>query len=104
MYYPLAMVSPLKYVVALISLAAAHLQLHPERALDARLNVLMIAVDDLRPEIGIHGYPHVQTPRLDGLALSGIRFAQAYAQWPVCAPSRASFFTGRMPVSVSGAL
>ena len=70
----------------------------------ANTSVVLVVVDDLRPEIGIHGYPHVQTPRLDGLALSGIRFAQAYAQWPVCAPSRASFFTGRMPVSVSGAL
>ena len=60
-------------------------------------NVLLMVADDLRIEVGAYGYAHMRTPHIDGLAAQGVRFAQAYASWPVCAPSRASIMSGWTP-------
>ena len=43
-------------------------------------NVLMIVVDDLRPELGCYGYSHVFTPNIDQLASKSFVFSRAYAQ------------------------
>ena len=63
----------------------------------ARPNVLLIAVDDLRAELGQYGSTIVRTPNMDALARSGVRFERAYSQYPLCNPARASFLTGRYP-------
>jgi len=58
-------------------------------------NVLFILCDDLRPDaLGCYGSRHVQTPRIDGLARSGVRFANAFCTTSLCSPSRASILTG----------
>lgn len=62
-----------------------------------RLNVLLIVADDLRDALGCYGNPTVKTPHLDALAGRGQRFDRAYAQYPVCGPSRTSFMTGWRP-------
>ncbi|NQT87339.1 sulfatase-like hydrolase/transferase, partial [bacterium] len=64
-----------------------------------RTNVLFIAVDDLRPELGCYGNRHIKTPNMDRLATSGVTFTRAYCQQAVCNPSRASLMTGLRPDS-----
>ncbi len=59
------------------------------------LNVLFIASDDLRNDLGGYGHPMVKTPNLDRLAQRGRLFEKAYCQQAVCNPSRASIMTGR---------
>jgi len=60
-------------------------------------NILMIAVDDLRPEIGCFGKRKLHTPNLDALARRSLRFDRAYCQVPLCMPSRASLMSGIRP-------
>ena len=62
-----------------------------------KLNVLFIAVDDLRPEINASGSNVIKTPNLDRIAAKGTTFDRAYCQQAVCSPSRSSLMTGRRP-------
>lgn len=58
-------------------------------------NIIYILADDLGyGEIGIYGQEIIETPQIDDLARSGIRFTQHYSGSPVCAPSRSVLLTG----------
>lgn len=60
-------------------------------------NVLFIAIDDLRPELGSYGEEHMVTPNLDRLAAQGRLFKHHYVQVPTCGASRYALLTGRYP-------
>ncbi|MEA3368083.1 MAG: sulfatase [Planctomycetota bacterium] len=62
-----------------------------------RMNVLFIAVDDLKPLLGCFGYAKIHSPNIDRLASRGTVFARTYCQQAVCAPSRASVMSGCRP-------
>ncbi|TVP43689.1 MAG: DUF4976 domain-containing protein [Mongoliibacter sp.] len=61
-------------------------------------NVLFILVDDLGwMDIGAYGSEFYETPNIDRLAESGVKFTNAYTASPVCSPTRASIMTGKYP-------
>ncbi|WP_395736389.1 sulfatase [Prosthecobacter sp.] len=80
----------MKHLLLFLTIVSAH-------AAAAQPNVLFIAVDDMRCELGCYGAGHVLSPNLDRLAASGVLFERAYCQQAVCNPSRASIMTGLRP-------
>ncbi len=63
-------------------------------------NILFIAIDDLRPELGAYGSEVAITPNMDALASQGLLFNNAYCQEAICSPSRASVMTGARPETI----
>ena len=64
-------------------------------------NFLFFLVDDMGwADIGVNGSTFHETPHIDRLAKSGMRFTQGYAAGSVCSPTRASIMTGKHPVRV----
>ena len=81
-------------LLALFWLGATNLTAKPP-------NIVFILADDLGwAELGCYGNKFNETPNLDRLAKSGMRFTHAYASAPVCSPYRAAFLTGQYPARV----
>ena len=65
-------------------------------AIAERPHIILVMADDHGyGDTGFTGHPFVQTPHLDAMAESGLRFDRFYAGAPVCSPTRASVLTGR---------
>lgn len=80
----------------LLGLCAAG-TLHAAESSPSKPNVLFIAVDDLRPELGCYGKDYIKSPNIDAMANNGTVFERAYCQQSVCSPSRTSIMTGMRP-------
>lgn len=66
-----------------------------------RPNILLICMDQLRSDfLGVYGHPICQTPHMDSLAMSGVRFDQAMSECPVCCPARRILMTGLDPFGI----
>ena len=63
-----------------------------------RPNVLVFLIDDLGGrDIAVDGSTFHETPHIDALARSGVRFTDFYSAHPVCSPTRAALMTGKVP-------
>ena len=89
-----------KIQTSILLLAAAFFPLHLRAAENDRPNVLFIASDDMRPELGCYGAEQIHSPNLDRLAARGTTFLRAYCQQAVCSPSRSSLMTGLRPDTI----
>ena len=69
-----------------------------------KLNVLLICVDDLRPELRCFGVDYIHSPNIDRLAKNGRAFHRHYVQAPTCGASRYTLLTGTYGGSSNGAL
>ncbi|MEO1495929.1 MAG: sulfatase [Planctomycetota bacterium] len=69
-----------------------------------RQNVLLICVDDLRPELACFGASYIHSPNIDRLAAGGRVFRRHYVQAPTCGASRCALLTGRYGGSSNAAL
>lgn len=67
-------------------------------------NVLLICIDDLRPELGVYGCEYISSPHIDALGERGRVFRRHYVQAPTCGASRAALLMGRYMAAGNGAL
>jgi len=68
---------------------------------DSPPNIVLLMADQLTPSaLPFYGHPRVLAPALSALARSGVVFDAAYCNFPICAPSRFSMLSGRMPHAI----
>jgi len=67
-------------------------------------NVLLICIDDLRPELKCYGADYIESPHIDALAKKGILFNKHFVNAPSCGPSRYTLLTGQYGTAVNNAL
>jgi arylsulfatase A-like enzyme len=84
-----------KKLIGLVSLAFTTGLCHAQ---SSKPNIVFILTDDMGwKDLACYGNKYTETPNIDALAGSGIRFKQAYAACPVSSPTRASILTGKYP-------
>lgn len=67
------------------------------KTLEKKPNILLLYMDDLRPELATFGATEIISPNIDAFAESSMKFTNAYCNVPVCGASRASMLTGMLP-------
>ncbi len=91
----------MSFVCECFSVAAAEKLKETLPPKESQTNFVFFLVDDLGwADLQCFGSTFHETPNIDRLAASGMKFTNAYAACPVCSPTRASIMTGRHPVRV----
>ncbi len=86
------------FAAGMAALSAAGCRTLNGHSSDSRLNFLFLLVDDLGwADLGCFGSSFYETPNVDRLCASGMKFTDAYAACPVCSPTRSSIVTGKYP-------
>lgn len=83
--------------VALVLFSVSLFSCQTEKENSTSPNVLFIAIDDLRTELGCYGHPLVHSPNLDQIAKEGFLFKRHFVAVPTCGASRYSMLTGMLP-------
>ena len=78
-----------------IALASNLFAQHQERP-----NIIWMIVDDMSAEFSCYGETLIETPHLDHLAQTGVRFSKAFVTAPVCSTNRSAFITGMYQTSI----
>ena len=82
----------------LFLITSCHQEQKKDNSTATRPNIIYILADDLGyGELGCYGQEKIETPNIDKLAETGMRFTDHYAASPVCAPSRCGLLTGLHP-------
>jgi iduronate 2-sulfatase len=75
-----------------------------KKQIDQKPNILLISVDDLRPELKSFGAEYMSSPNIDEFAKTGVSFQKHFVNAPSCGPSRYTLLTGRYGPSGNKAL
>ncbi len=90
---PAASILSLLLALALVFLSGCS---GADEQVNSKPNFVLIVADDLGyGDLGVTGAPDISTPNIDQLAASGLRFTNAYANAPVCSPTRVALLTGQ---------
>ncbi|KJD37256.1 iduronate-2-sulfatase [Tamlana sedimentorum] len=84
----------LKLLLLIILLSSCKQQFESDKN-QASKNVLLICIDDLRPELNCFGASYIKSPNIDALASKGVAFTNHFVNAPSCGPSRYSLLTGQ---------
>lgn len=91
--------------ITLLLLSLLLLAFHNATAAEiAKKNVLLLCIDDLRPDLKSFGVDYIHSPNIDRLANTGRAFHRHYVNAPTCGASRYTFLTGRYGSSSNQAL
>jgi len=86
------------FIISFLIVSVSYLQFHQKAIIDNPPNIIFIVADDLGwKDLGIYGNKDINTPNIDALATSGMRFNNAFVAAPSCASSRAALITGQYP-------
>jgi arylsulfatase A-like enzyme len=65
---------------------------------DQRPNILILLTDQqTQAAVSALGNPYLKTPAMDSIAARGVTFTRSYSPYPLCSPTRSSWWTGNMP-------
>ncbi|WP_282122664.1 sulfatase [Algibacter mikhailovii] len=71
---------------------------------ETKPNILLICIDDLRPELKSYGANYISSPNIDELAEKGVSFQKHFVNAPSCGPSRYTLLTGQYGPATNDAL
>ncbi|KQC30738.1 sulfatase [Flagellimonas eckloniae] len=84
----------LKQCIVLLGFSVLYWAASCQEIVDQPKNILLICIDDLRPELNSFGANYIKSPHIDGLAAMGRPFSHHYVNAPSCGPSRYTLLTG----------